>query len=424
MRVLIINTSEKTGGAAVASLRLKDALNSNGVKAKMLVMHKETDDITVVRAGSGRKHPWSFLWERWCIFCSLHFSKTHLFDIDIANAGIDITKTAEFREADVIHLEWINQGMLSLRTLRKILDSGKAVVWTMHDMWPATGVCHLTMNCKRYVSGCGKCPYLPGSNANDLSAKVFKRKQSIIGKHSISFVACSKWLARQASASALFHDQRKVTAIPNPIDTHLFQPQLKAEARRQMGLPEDKKLILFAAQRATNVNKGMAYLVEACRRMAEEHPEHRENTGIVILGGHTKEYEDAFSMPVYPLGYVSDSHTIASIYNACDLFVLPSLSENLPNTIMEAMACGIPCVGFNVGGIPEMIDHRQNGYVAKLRDAEDLARGIQWVLGEADYNALSSAAVRKVQREYSQRSVARRYIEVYNQALAFKKCGL
>lgn len=179
-----------------------------------------------------------------------------------------------------------------------------------------------------------------------------------------------------------------------------------------------KRLILFVAQRATNVNKGMSYLIEACNQLTDTYPEMCDNTALVILGGQSDDFDGQFRMQMFPLGYVSDEAQIVNIYNAVDTFVLPSLSENLPNTIMEAMACGVPCVGFRVGGIPEMIDHHTNGYVATARSSDDLARGIRWVLDEADYEAISVAAVRKVQRSYSRHNVAMRYIEIYNQALA------
>ena len=136
MRVLIVNTSEREGGAAVAANRLMDALNNNGVKAKMLVRDKETDNITVVGLKGGLLQRFRFLWERWCVYYHLHFKRDHLFDLDMANTGFDITKLPEFKEADVIHLAWINQGFLSLKDIRKIINSGKAVVWTMHDLWP------------------------------------------------------------------------------------------------------------------------------------------------------------------------------------------------------------------------------------------------------------------------------------------------
>ena len=418
MKVLIVNTSERNGGAAVAANRLMKALNNNGIKSKMLVRDKETDDISVVGLGGGLRSQWHFLWERFCLFVRLHFSRKHLFEIDMANAGHDITLLPEFQEADVIHLHWINQGMLSLNGIKKILATGKPVVWTMHDVWPATGICHLTLGCRSYTNGCRHCKYLPGKgSSNDLSTKIWRRKQQLYDGQRIHFVACSKWLAGEAGKSELLHGQ-KIVSIPNPIDTHLFYSKDPLKARETLGLPTDKRLILFVSQRITNINKGIQYLIDACAKMTEAHPDSREHTGIVVLGGHAEEVADKFSYPVYPLGYVSDTQKIVDVYNAADLFVMPSLSENLPNTIMESMACGVPCVGFKVGGIPEMIDHQKNGYVAEYRNSDDLARGIYWVLYEADKEALSHEAIRKVARTYSQQAVALRYSELYAEALA------
>ena len=421
MRILIVNTSELAGGAAVAANRLKDALNNNGDKARMLVRDKQTDDVTVVGLRQSWRQQWRFLWERWCILWHLHFSKHYLFKLDIANTGTDITRLREFKEADVVHLHWVNQGMLSLSNIRKILDSGKPVVWTMHDVWPATAICHLTMGCQNFKSQCRRCKYLPGNGSeNDLAAKTWKRKQAVLHGRHIWFVACSKWLAGEARKSGLLKNQR-ITSIPNPIDTRVFCPKDQAQARQRLELPQDKRLLLFVSQRVTHENKGMSYLVEACRRLVEEKPQLAETLGVVILGGHAEELEMQFALPTYPLGYISDSQRIVDVYNAADLFVLPSLSENLPNTIMEAMACGVPCVGFNVGGIPEMIDHRQNGYVAKYRDAADLAAGISWVLGEADRGTLSQKALRKVHTNYSEQAVALQYTEVYHEAVAYNQ---
>ena len=424
MRVLIVNTSEKTGGAAVAANRLMDALNNNGVKAKMLVRDKVSEDITVVSLPHSPFLQWHFLWERWCAFWHLHFSKQHLWEIDMAVAGSDITKLREFQEADVIHLSWINQGMLSLKSIRKIIKSGKPVVWTMHDLWPATGICHYARGCNRYGSACGNCPLLPHKGSkNDLSNKIFRRKQALYHGGSIYFVSCSKWLERQAKRSALFVGQH-ITNIPNPIDTHVFCPQDKAEARIHAGLPADKRLILFVSQKVTDERKGMTYFVEAIEKMVAEHPEMKGNTAIAILGGHSEEVAEKLALPAYPLGYVSDERIIVSVYNSVDAFVLPSLEDNLPNTIMEAMACGVPSVGFRVGGIPEMIEHQKNGYVANYRDVDDLAHGIHWVLEEADRKDLEKACLYKVSHQYSQHAVALRYIEVYNEAMAYKNYKL
>jgi glycosyltransferase involved in cell wall biosynthesis len=393
------------------------ALNNNGVKAKMLVRDKESDTLTIVGLPKSPMLHWHFLWERFVIFCRLHFSRKHLFEIDLANTGSDITKLREFQEADVIHLHWINQGMLSLNGIRKILRSGKPVVRTMHDIWPATGICHLTLGCHYFVSRCANCKYLPGGgSSNDLASRVWQKKQQMQADENIYYVACSRWLESEAKSSALLKGQ-KITSIPNPIDTHIYKKGNKEEARQRLGLPLDKKLILFASQRVTNENKGMSYLIEACRQLGDL-------CEVVILGGHAEEVVAQLPMKAHPLGYVNDEQRIVDVYNAADVFVLPSLSENLPNTIMEAMACGVPCVAFKVGGIPEEIDHLKNGYVAAYRDANDLAKGIEWVLQKADYEALSQQAVHKVMQCYSQQSVAVKYLDVYQQAMAFKHYGL
>ncbi len=419
MRVLIVNTSERTGGAAIAANRLMEALINNGVKAKMLVRDKETGSITVIGLGKRWLQMWRFLWERFCILCHLRFSKEHLFDIDTAQTGEDITKLRAFQEADVIHLHWINQGMLSLTDIRKILDTGKPVVWTMHDIWPATSLCHVTLGCDKFTTSCQSCKLLPnGGSSTDLSVKVWNRKKLLMQhRNNIYFVACSRWLAHEAERSSLL-DGNKVNAIPNPINLQLYLKTDKSEARTRLGLPQDKQLICFIAQRATNVNKGMQYLIDACEKLNAGHPELKDAMGVVILGGHAEEFDSRLVYPVYPLGYVNDQRKLADVYNAIDLFVTPSLSENLPNTIMEAMACGVPCVGFNVGGIPEMIDHRKNGYVAAYKDAEDLARGIYWTLNEADYGRLAAEAQTKVRTSYSQDVVAHKYIDLYEQAMA------
>ena len=419
MRVLIVNTSERTGGAAVAASRLMMALNNHGVKAKMLVRDKDTDSLTVASLPKSPMNRWRFLWERWVVFCRLHFQRQHLFEVDIANAGADITKLREFQEADIIHLHWINQGMLSLSGIRQILRSGKPVVWTMHDIWPATAICHVTLGCRHFTTQCQHCRLLPGGGSrNDFSTTIWQKKRRMLESENIYFVACSHWLESEAKKSALLKGQ-KVASVPNPIDTHIYKKGDKLEARQRLGLPLDRKLILFASQRVTNQNKGMSYLIEACRQLSDI-----PQLGVVILGGHAEEVVNQLPIESFPLGYVNDEQRLVDVYRSADVFVLPSLSENLPNTIMEAMACGVPSVGFRVGGIPEEIDHKKNGYVAEYASADDLAKGIRWILSEADYERLSQQAIHKVVHSYSQQSVASQYIEVYNQALAFKNYKL
>lgn len=416
MRVLIVNTSERIGGAAIAANRLMEALNNNGIKAKMLVRDKQTDHISVVPLDKSWLHALKFIWERFCIWKANGFHKHRLFELDLANVGTDITTLPEFKEADVIHLHWINQGFLSLANIRKLVQSGKPIVWTMHDMWPFTGICHYSGECTNYQQECHHCPILyAGGGAKDISNQVFLEKEKLFAEAHIHFVACSEWLEGLAKESKLLIGQ-DICNIPNAINTHLFHPKNKKESRMKLHLPLDKKLLLFGSLKITDKRKGVDYLVEACRWIQERYADLSQELAIVTMGHEGDAYQSLFPFPVYSLNYISQERDLVEVYNSVDLYVTPSLQDNLPNTIVEAMACGVPCVGFNVGGIPQMIDHLHNGYVAEYKDAEDFANGIHWALAEDDYRSLSEWAVRKAVSTYSQSNVAKRYINVYNKA--------
>ena len=416
MRVLLINTSERIGGAAISCGRLMEALRKNGIKVKMLVRDKQTDEIAVVPLPHSWKLLWVFLWERLRIWMTNGFHRQNLFKVDIANAGNDVTQFPEFQQADIVHLHWINQGMLSLKGIRKILESGKPVVWTMHDMWPCTGICHHARDCEGYWHDCGNCPYLLKPSKHDLSYSVYQQKKKTLAGHRINYVACSQWMEQQARKSSLLQGQN-IVSIPNPINTSIFRPSNKQEARERCILPQDMKLILFGSVKITDKRKGVLYFIDSCKLLAERHPELKEQIGVVVLGNRSEFLADQLPFKVFPQEFLMDDHKIADIYNSVDLYATPSLEENLPNTIMEAMACGVPCVGFNVGGIPEMIDHLHNGYVADYKSTEDFTNGIYWVLNAPDYDRMSAEATRKVQTHYSSRVIAQKYIQIYNKLL-------
>ena len=411
MRVLIINTSERVGGAAIAANRLMKALKKNGVKVKMLVRDKQTDHLTVFSIGHNWTQPFKFIGERLCIFIANYFSRKNLFQVDIANTGTDVTQHIEFQRADVIHLHWVNQGFLSLSNINKILHAGKPVVITMHDQWYFTGICHYSGNCQKYQELCHHCELMRGTLWGDLAKQVFLKKEKIYRDAQLTFVGCSQWMADLAKTSKLTQGH-KVVSIPNAIDTDLFCPQDKRSSRQAFNLPTDKHLILFGCQRITDERKGFHYLVEALQLLKQQHPNLAKGTEIVVVGGEVESIRHKVPFNIFPVRYVSDPHKMVQLYNAVDLYVTPSLQDNLPNTIMESMACGTPCVGFNVGGIPEMIDHQENGYVAAYKDAQDFANGILWSLG-ADQGTLSRQARNKVVTTYSENAVARKYIDIY-----------
>lgn len=391
MRILFLNTSSSTGGAAIAAGRLKSALEKQRVQTSLFTRTE--------KAG--------FYIERAAIWAANGFSKENLFAVDIANYGENITKLPEFKEADIIHLHWINQGFLSTRGLKKIFDSGKPIVWTMHDMWPCTGICHHSRECDNYFIECHDCPYLRLPGGNDLSRTIFKRKSKAYPGANLSFVACSEWLRERASHSSLLTGH-PLTSIPNPIDTGFFKPAGGART-------DSEFRILFGAAKITDRRKGVDYFIEACRILKEKYPELALK--VVCYGQNSEVLSSLVPYPVESLGYISGDEAIRNLYNSVDLFVIPSLEENLPNTIMEAMACGVPCVGFNVGGIPEMIGHKETGYVAEYKSAEDFADGIVWTLDRTRYEQLSKASRQKVVDNYAEDKVAGQYISLYKSLL-------
>ena len=402
MRILILSTSERTGGAAIAARRLMEALGRSGVDARMLVRDRQTDDprVTGVRAGLWRK-----AWERLCILLCNRLSRRGLWKVSLANTGVDITRRPEFREADVVMIHWVCQGFLSLSDVRRILRSGKPVVWTMHDQWPFTGVCHLLLGCEGFAGGCLECPQLRGSMAR----RIFRRKQRVYAEGRLTFVGCSQWIADLARRSPLTTGHR-VVSIPNPIPSDIFCPMPQDEARRALGLPQEGRIILSAACKVTDTLKGFQYLQEALalveKRVADDGQSPLHGAVLLVIGKHSDLHT---SLPTIAIPYVSDERRMAQYYAAADVFVTGSVQENLPNTIAEAMSCGTPCVGFRVGGIPEMIDHKENGYVARYRDAQDLAEGIEYCLG----HDLREAAAHKAAATYGERHVAPQYIALY-----------
>lgn len=248
------------GGPAVAASRLMESLKNNGIKAKMLVRDKQTDQISVVGLNRSWLQVWKFMWERLVIWSANRFHRNHMFDVDIANTGTDITSLPEFRQADVIHLHWVNQGMLSLKDIRKILSSGKPVVWTMHDMWPCTGICHYARECTKYQKECHHCPYIyKEGGRKDLSYRTFRNKQELYAHAPIHFVTCSHWLKEQAQSSALLAG-KEIVNIPNAINTNLFKPQKKEEARTKCMLPQNKKLILFGSVKITDKRLSLIHI--------------------------------------------------------------------------------------------------------------------------------------------------------------------
>ena len=399
MKVLLVSTSDMVGGGAIAAFRLMEALNNNGVKAKMLVRDKLSSSVTVAQTGTIIPK----VLERLQI---MSYLKGKLWQADTADFGIDITRTEEYKEADIIHLHWINQGMVSLSCLKKMIKDGKKIVWTLHDEWPYLGICHYKGDCQE--TECRQCPLLPGNIAH----KHYLQKQNIYKKGNITFVGCSQWItdrAKQAMPDA------EVVHINNCVPHNIFRHIDQTEARKKLDLPLDKKIILFCSQNINDERKGYTYLQQALEKFIIQGPQSMALDSHSPKGGEGGDQLSTLNSQLSTIcigkggRYISSPEEMAMMYAAADVFVTPSLQDNLPNTIAEAMSCGTPCVGFNVGGIPEMIDHLQNGYVAQYKDVNDLAEGIQYVLT----HDMREAALHKAASAYGETHVAQKYINVY-----------
>ena len=417
MKILHINQSDRVGGAAMAAVRLLEALRINGADARMLVLEAENRHQAIhplVNSPGGRLvRNFKFAAEI-LSFVPFEKNRQNRFAFSPARFGYDISKHPLVEEADVLHLHWVNQGFLSLKDLRKLILTGKPIVWTLHDTWAFTGGCHYPGTCGGFTSTCGNCPLLKSPGPGDLSARQHWRKEKMYSDASITFVGCSLWMKKMADGSSLVRKDLKhsVQHVFNPIDIDLFQPAAKREIRAELGLPQDKKLLLFGAANTTDPRKGTAHLLRALKQLNAKNPELKNELELLAFGKNIDAYVHELPFRLHAFHTIKSQDRMARLYQAADLFVLPSMQDNLPNTVVEALACGVPVVGFQIGGVPEMVKHQQNGFLADPGKWKDLAEGIRFVMqngSELGHNARSFAEL-----NFSPDVVARQYLEIYH----------
>ena len=413
MKVLTVNTWDARGGAARAAYRLHRALLTAGVESRMLVQFRSTEDAHVLSPETGLERSWAWLRPK------LDSLPTRLYrhrsQTAFTPAWVPFSRIIDRINAlapDIVHLHWLAEGMLSTADLGRI---GPPVVWSLHDMWPFTGGCHYDEGCGAFRQACGNCKVLGSARTNDLSRNVWSRKaRAFQQKDDIVVVGLSNWLADCARNSTLLGGY-EVKVLPNPIDTGSFRPMDPRSARKRLGLPPDVPLLLFGAVNATgDPRKGFAQLGEALGLLKTDGIE------LVVVGGDP-DAVTPFGHKVHHLGTLTDDDSLRLAYSAADVVVVPSLQENLSNVIMESMACGTPVAAFNIGGNPDMIEHRVSGYLAEFPDATDLAAGMDWLLQSNGDGALSKSAIQKVTSCFDQTVVAQRYISLYQEVLSRRK---
>lgn len=403
----------------MAATRLYSALSSAGANVNMLVEAPVSESTSINSLTQGRitraKALSRFIQER-LYFLPFEKNKAVRYAFSPAFSGVNISSHPIIQQADIIHLHWVNQGFLSLKNLHQLFLLNKPVIWTMHDMWPFTGGCHYAGDCNHYLNQCGQCPFVKPSHDKDLSFRIHQKKYAIWNKANMYPVSCSQWLGALAKQSSLLKN-KVVNSIPNPIETDLFAPEDQLACRKELGLPLHKKLLLFGAAKVTDPRKGATYFMEAIHLLNKKYPELKDQVELVIFGKATQEELQKFPLTIHPMNFISSTQQMVKLYNAADAFVLPSLEDNLPNTVMEALSCGVPVVSFNVGGVPEMVKHHENGYLAAAKNSHELANGIFEILFHAQPEQLKENARSFVLKNYSNRVIAEKYMHLYQEAL-------
>ena len=284
-------------------------------------------------------------------------------------------------------------------------------------MWAFTGGCHYAGECHRYQKTCGACPILGSQKQHDLSRWILLRKRKAISAVNLTVIAPSRWMAECATSSSLFRGKR-VEVVPNGLDLTRYRPIPSTTCRELLSLPQGKMLIGFGGVRSTtDARKGFQLLVQCIREISGT-PFARQ-TELVVFGASKPEHSLDLGLQAHYMGNLNDDISLALVYGACDVFVAPSTMDNLPNSVMEAMACATPCVAFRVGGMPDLIDHQSTGYLADPFDIDDVTRGILSILSNVEHlRNLSRQARQKAEEEYSLERIAERHKDSYHQALA------
>ena len=414
MKVVIVNTKQKNGGAAIASFSLFKALQREGVDATFVTTEEgENGNGVVVLTDSfiGRiRYRIKFLWERVVIWIANRFSRKGLFAVSTADCGFDITRLPEVQNADIIHLHWTNQGMLSIKNIAQLIATRKPIVITTHDMWYSTAICHHAATCNKQSNGCKDCPQLAADSRSDLAQRVWKQKNGLY-KENVTFVAISKWTDECLSKSALTANCRR-TIIPNAVDDTLFFERNRMEIRKRLNIKPEETAIVFGAAKLNDKIKGADMLFEAISRSSIK------ERLVLILFGNIKDNDDFLQrIPcryIYS-GSISDKEEQAEIYSAADFTVVPSHYETFSLVVAESMLCGTPAIAFDNSATAEHIQHKKNGYIAHYPDIDDLKAGIEWMTD--NHSGMRVGCAEAMRSKVSPQHVVQQHIELYSSLL-------
>lgn len=412
MNILHINTADKSGGAAKSAFRLHQGLLKEGHDSRMLVGIK-TDDDPNVAAFPQLETPLEKAQYRAVGLIERHLGLQYL----LFPWEKELFRHPFIGKASVINLHNIHGGYFSPKVLPK-LSSVKPVVWTLHDPWSMTGHCGYPQlfGCERWKTGCGSCPALHDypEISIDTTAFLWKKKRGYYENSRLTIVSPSKWLAEMAQTSPLL-GRFPVHHIPYGVDTEVFQPVIRKNLRAAHNLPADKKIVLFSAQEIAAPRKGFSYLLEALRKIS---PEFKNILLLTVGQGTIAPNEQDGSFEWRQINFVADEKEMSELYGLADVYVLPTLADNLPNAVLECLSSGTPVVAFNSGGIPDVVIPHQTGFVVAPKDVEGLAKSIKDVLADdTKREKMGKQARETMEKDYSLKKQAERYEKIYESLL-------
>jgi glycosyltransferase involved in cell wall biosynthesis len=416
MKIIHLSSSND-GGAGIAAYRLHTSMRKQGMDSSMHVLYRKGDDpsvrlvSTVVRpcllSQSGMSPHFGVSNMRWNCLMAQHPERPQGLEMfSDASSDVVLEEIDELRRADIIHLHWV-AGMVDYGRLGHVFR-GKKVVWTLHDMNPFTGGCHYAGNCNKYRTECETCPQLGKNPHLDYARYIFWQKFYGIKELDVTVTAPSRWLAGCARNSAVFAT-KSVCCIPNGVPVEIFRQSPREPVKKLLGIPMDHNVLLFGAFSVHNQRKGFSLLLAALHKMPIEI---LSKVTLVFFGQTPSTLSLQLPCNIKGLGSITNEENLAMIYSMADLFVIPSTEDNLPNTVLESLACGTPVVGFRIGGIPDMIDHQKTGYLVEPFDTGQLASGILWCINNR--NLLSRDTCSQIVRYgFNAQIQAQRYLSLY-----------
>jgi glycosyltransferase involved in cell wall biosynthesis len=404
MNVLHINQSDIDGGAAIAGYRLHQGLLEKGIDSKLLAGTIKVDSDRI--AAVPRKPRIEKLLNRFTRYSGLNY--VNLF------SSFDIPNHQFYQDADILNFHNLHAAYFNYLAISKLTRT-KPAIFTLHDMWSFTGHCSYSYDCDRWKIGCGKCPYpqtYPAIKLDNTHLE-WKLKDWVYSKSNLVIVTPSNWLTEQAKASML--NRFPIHHIPYGIDTNTYQPLDRELCKKVLGIPKNKRVLLFGADSLKNQRKGGDLLLKALQQLPQSL---KSETILLTFGNGSESITSKLGMQTINLGYVSSDRLKSMAFSAVDLFIFPTRADNLPLVLQESMACGTPMVSFEVGGVPDLVRHNITGYLAQSENVEDFCNGIVTLLEDEQLRQKMSKNCRViVLKEYILNLQAERYMQLYEQVL-------